>query len=393
MAHFDRRSFLAALGANALGAAALPAAAQPAAAQDVDGYPRIDYGLVLSGGGAKGAYEAGVIDTLARGIPDGAPLKPYGGVAGTSIGALNGWFVATGQYSKMRGLWMSVANDRVFRLKPEYAKIQEPQAGLFDHLYQLFHLGFGVRKDVQGLCQTAPALEWIRQYVDPSSPTLMPFAWAVTNLTRQTSEYFYRLPPSVPRSARDAVLNAFALTLEPHTVVREATDDILHEALFASACLPLVFDPIDLPAPDGNGTNQYCDGGVAANAPIAFARTLAHNVHVVLLNPPAKQRGYGNALEIGWAAYDTMQRHIMFSAIRSVYVETLIKRELAKHPQSERIIRYLADADVAFLRPSEKLPVETTTFDDGERIASAYVAGMRDGAAGFTPYRGGDLID
>lgn len=389
MAHFDRRSFLAVLGAGTLAGATSP----PSLAQDIDGYPRIDYGLVLSGGGAKGAYEAGILDTLARGIPDGSPLKPYGGVAGTSIGALNGWFVATGQYSKMRGLWMNVANDRVFRLKPEFAKIQEQQAGLLDRLYQLFHLGFGVRKDVQGLCQTAPALEWIRQYVDPSRPTLVPFAWAVTNLTRKTSEYFYRLPPSVTQSTREAVLNAFTLTLEPGTVIREAPDELLHDALFASACLPVVFDPIDLPAPDGNGTNQYCDGGVAANTPIAFARTVAHNVHVVVLNPPAKQETYGNAFDIGWAAYDTMQRHIMFSAMRSVYVETQIKRELAKHPKSERIIRYLADADVAFLRPSEKLPVETTTFDDGDLLAKAYAMGMRDGGKGFTPYKGGDLID
>lgn len=389
MGQFDRRSFLTALGAGAVAAGTRGTAA----AQDVDAYPRIDYGLVLSGGGAKGAYEAGVIDQLARGLADGAPLRPYGGVAGTSIGCLNGWFVATGQYSQMRSLWMNVVNERVFRLKPEFAKIEEPNAGVFDRLYQLFHLGVGARKNVQGLCQTAPALDWIEKYVDPSRPTLLPFAWAVTNLTRQTPEYFYRLPASVTKSTRDAVLAAFQSTLGPGTVVREAADDILHRALFASACLPVVFDPVELPAPDGSGMDQYCDGGVAANTPLAFARTVAHNVHVVLLNPPVRGTTYGNAMDIGWAAYDTMQRRIMYSAIQSTYVETQIKRSVSRDPRVQRLVSDIADAQVAFLRPLEKLPVDTTTFDDGERIARAYAMGMRDAQRGFKPYEAGDLID
>jgi predicted acylesterase/phospholipase RssA len=388
MARVDRRSFLAALFSGAAAAAA-PLAAR---AQDIDKYPRLDYGLVLSGGGAKGAYEAGVIDALAHGIPDGSPLRPYGGVAGTSIGCLNGWFVATGQYSRMRALWMNVANERVFRLKPEFAKIEESGAGVLDRLYQLMHLGFGVRKDVRGLCESAPALEWLQRYVDPAQPALIPFAWAVTNLTRQTSEYFYRLPASVPASTRDAVLAAFSSTLLPGTVVREATNDILHHALFASAALPVIFDPVELPAPDGKGTNQYCDGGVAANTPLGFARTVAHNVHVIVLNPPTADQTYRNAFDIAWAAYDTMQRHIMYAAIRSTYVESEIKKEFQRDRTAERLVSGIADARVAFLRPGETLPVDTTTFDDAERIANAYAMGMRDARGGFKPYTPGDFI-
>jgi predicted acylesterase/phospholipase RssA len=380
---FGRRSFLAALGA---GAVATTTDVRGAFAADIDAYPRIAFGLVLSGGGAKGAYEAGVVEALAGGIPDGSPLRPYGGVAGTSIGCLNGWFVATAQYSKMRALWMNVSNERILRLKPEFAKIEESSAGVLDRLYQLIHLGIGVRGDVQGLCETAPALAWIEKYVDPERPVVLPFAWAVTNLTRQTSEYFYRLPSSISASTRAAVLAAFSSTLLPGTVVREATNDMLHRAIFASACLPVIFDPVELPAPDGNGTNQYCDGGVAANTPLGFARTVAHNVHVILLNPPADRVTYRNAFDIAWAAYDTMQQHIMYAAIRSTYVETQIKRQFADDSRAERALSKIADARVAFLRPAEHLPVETATFDDGERIAKAYALGMRDAAHGFEPY-------
>lgn len=368
----NRQSFMSALGA----AAVAPAAQRTPRAPFDRGYRRIDFGLVLSGGGAKGAYEAGVIDSLAQGVVDGQPLRPYGGVAGTSIGCLNGWFVSTGQYSQMRNLWMNVANDGVFRLKPEFAKLENKNAGIFDRLYQLFHLAFGVRKNVQGLCQTQRALDWIQRYVDPKQPTLLPFAWAVTNLTRQTSEYFYRLPPGISISTREAVLHAFQSALPEGTVVREATDDILHRAIFASACLPIVFDPVELPAPDGNAMNQYCDGGVAANTPLTFARVVARNVHVIMLSPPFAPQSYGNAVDIGWAAYDTMQRHIFYTAIRTAFIESHVAEDPGR-------------PSISFIRPHETLPVETTTFDNGRLIAQAYEMGMRDGRNGFTPYKPG----
>jgi predicted acylesterase/phospholipase RssA len=398
MAAFDRRAFLAALGAGALAPSVADAA--PGFGADRDGYPRVEYGLVLSVGGAKGAYEAGVIDALAAGIPDGRPLRPYGGVAGTSIGCLNGWFVATGQYSQMRRLWMNVANERIFRLKPQYEKIGQETAGVGTRLYELLHLGLGLRKNVEGLCRTAPALGWIEKYVDPAAPTLLPFAWAVTNITAQRSEYFYRLPADVSKSEREAVLRAFTYTLDATTVVREATDDILHKAIFASACLPIVFDPVELPAADGSGVEQFCDGGVAANTPLTFARTVAHNVHVVLLTPPTTKAFYGDAFEIGWAAYETMQRHIIYTAIRSTYFETMNKRAvmnlpervLDRYPKVRAFVENIADANVAFLRPLETLPVETTSFDDGSKLAQAYAMGMRDARRGFKPYEPGDEL-
>jgi len=66
---------------------------------------------------------------------------------------------------------------------------------------------------------------------------------------------------------------------------------------------------------------------------------------------------------------------------------------VAGDPRARRILRNVADASVAFLRPLEKLPVDTTTFNDGKRIAQAYAMGMRDAAAGFKPCQPGDSID
>ena len=58
--------------------------------------------LVLGGGGAKGAYEIGVIDALEElGIRAGS-------VYGVSIGALNAAMYAQGDMEKAEALWASI---------------------------------------------------------------------------------------------------------------------------------------------------------------------------------------------------------------------------------------------------------------------------------------------
>ena len=65
--------------------------------------------LVLCGGGSLGSYEVGAIKKL---IEKGIKFDI---VTGTSIGALNGYFVATEQFDKAIELWETIKNDDVFR--------------------------------------------------------------------------------------------------------------------------------------------------------------------------------------------------------------------------------------------------------------------------------------
>lgn len=59
--------------------------------------------LCMEGGGAKGAYEAGVVKAL---YDNG--IKDYVSIAGTSIGAINGYFIATGNMEKLAYIWNNV---------------------------------------------------------------------------------------------------------------------------------------------------------------------------------------------------------------------------------------------------------------------------------------------
>ena len=74
------------------------------------------YAIALEGGGAKGAYEAGVWKALEE-----AGVK-YNAVAGTSVGALNGAMMASGDLETALHLWENIRFSQVFDADDEQMK-------------------------------------------------------------------------------------------------------------------------------------------------------------------------------------------------------------------------------------------------------------------------------
>lgn len=83
-----------------------------------------EYGLVLEGGGAKGAYQIGVWRAL---LSYGVKIK---GVSGVSVGALNGALMCMGDYDQAEQLWrelnysaiMKVDNDQMEKIIGHHLK-------------------------------------------------------------------------------------------------------------------------------------------------------------------------------------------------------------------------------------------------------------------------------
>jgi NTE family protein len=71
--------------------------------------------LVLSGGGAKGAWEAGLAIAL---IERGVPVRL---VTGSSAGALNAAMIADGRLDRLEATWRAITNDGVYALRPAIA--------------------------------------------------------------------------------------------------------------------------------------------------------------------------------------------------------------------------------------------------------------------------------
>jgi NTE family protein len=173
-------------------------------------------GLVLSGGGAKAAYEAGLALALReRGVVPAA-------VAGTSSGALNAALLAAGQTERLAALWRSLRREDVFRY---------PAATVFGGLLPGW-LGLIPLRHARAVLDPAPLRRTIEREVD-----------------------FARLRAS---PIRLLVLAADLVSGEPR---RFDNASLTVDALVASATVPGLF-----PAVPAQGA-VLVDGGVVQRAP------------------------------------------------------------------------------------------------------------------------------
>lgn len=207
-------------------------------------------GLILAGGGAKGAYQAGVVEVL------GDLGVPVTAIGGASIGALNGAVLAcapelrAGAGALIR-MWREVA---AIAAGPEPVVPPPSWRESRPVIDQLRLLLENVRSPVlrpdfiSGL---------ITRHVDParlaSGPELWVTASASTDLDLVTRQFGW---------LADLVLAHVERQAEWFCVSRLPDEQIV-PALLASAALPLVFGPSLV------GTRRYRDGGLKDNLPLA----------------------------------------------------------------------------------------------------------------------------
>jgi NTE family protein len=67
--------------------------------------------VILTGGGAKGAYEAGAVAALAEA---GLPIRL---VAGTSAGALSAAMIAAGRVDRLEATWRSITREQIYSVR------------------------------------------------------------------------------------------------------------------------------------------------------------------------------------------------------------------------------------------------------------------------------------
>jgi len=222
---------------------ALPGVAVPAwACEPLRGALDVPTALVLSGGGAKGAWEAGAAAAF---IEAGVPV---GLVAGSSAGALNAAMLADGRLDRLQALWRSVSRDQVYTLRPGVFF-----AGLLPGWLTLLTL------DVAGsLFDPAPLRALIAGAVDVERVRASPVRLLVvtTDLARREPRLFDNATVSV-------------------------------DALMAAAAVPGAFPPVEV---DGA---LLVDGGLTGRAPVLEALRAGPAVGraLVLLSYATGERG------------------------------------------------------------------------------------------------------
>ncbi|MGH7898512.1 MAG: patatin-like phospholipase family protein [Candidatus Binatia bacterium] len=334
--------------------------------------PRI--AIVLSGGGARGAYEAGVLYYVMEELPKllGRPVR-FQIVSGTSVGAIHACFLAghageSGAFAELLDIWRSFEIESTLRLTP-FSMLAIP-AKL---------LGLGRR--------TRPV-----ESAEPLAPMRIPGLLDFSALERVILDHvpWSRIPEKIAAGEVESVAVAATEVKTGHTVifiengegridhwardpfVVAAATRLGPEHALASAAIPLIFSAIRI------GTEFYCDGSLRLNTPLAPALRLgAERVLVIGLHyqrppgepPPAvPEAGVGspaflagkvlNALLLDRIDYDA-DRLRLFNAIleqgRRAYGEGFLERInepiIRQRGTAYRIVRDL------FLRPSRDLGV------------------------------------
>ncbi|RVT83998.1 patatin-like phospholipase family protein [Rhodobacteraceae bacterium CCMM004] len=222
--------------------------------------------LALQGGGAHGAFTWGVLDVLLA-----CEDVEIAAISGTSAGALNGAALKSGL----------VAGGR--------AEARATLAWLWGQI--------GAVQDMRlasWLSDMAPATRAMSQALEYSLPYSLGDIVA-----RATSPYaygpFYRHPlERIVRNLRfDEVcapegpdLHVCATNVRTGKIRVFSGDEIGPEALLASACLPTLFQAVEIAEPDGT-TQAYWDGGYTGNPALhpLYDPGLPDDIVVVNINP------------------------------------------------------------------------------------------------------------
>ena len=127
-----------------------------------------EYGIVLEGGGARGAYQIGAWKALKEA---GIKIK---GIAGTSVGALNGALMCMDDYENAENVWKDIS----------YSKVMDVDDALMSQLFrgsismsEAFEILFQTMKD--GGVDATPLKELIRRYVDAEKIQASPIEFYV----------------------------------------------------------------------------------------------------------------------------------------------------------------------------------------------------------------------
>ena len=204
--------------------------------------PSVKYGIVLEGGGARGAYQIGAWKALKEaGIA-------IGGISGASVGALNGALMCMDDLDRACHIWenltyskvMNVSDALIEKFRSKDLEIQDFQ-----------ELGSAVGKALKdGGLDVTPLKDLIEETVDEER---------------------------IRASERELFVITYSLTDWKKVVIniKELSDGAMSDALLASAYFP-AFKREKL------GGKRYMDGGSADNVPIE----------------PLLERGYKNLIVI-----------------------------------------------------------------------------------------------
>jgi NTE family protein len=338
--------------------------------------------LVLSGGGARGAYEAGVIAGLYQ------AGERFDVICGTSIGAINAALVAQDDVDQLAAAWKTIGTTPVITYVPLVRKLlaigdeieivrKGPLLLRLVDVLRLFAgvLGLGPISAVfklMGAIAPEPIESILGRYLSFSGLKRSLVASA-TNVTDGTCDLFAYFTDA-------AQADAFARAQSAPTVARSLTAGNYVDAVRASTSIPGAFAPVTIAV--DSSMFSYVDGGVANNTPIGQAIDAgATEVTVIFLTPSdvMSPQQIDNLMQVGLSCITVMQEKILETDLKTALrVNESVKRGAGGTGSggARRMVRFRQ------FRPKTDLPIGILQFDRPDLIDSAFNAGLADAKSG-----------
>ena len=222
-------------------------------------------GLILSGGGARGAYEVGALQYIFSEFLDSKGKGPKVDlISGTSVGAVNGAFIASSIGDVPAGVKQLVSIWTELELPHVLGFGLRQAAGLYRVL-------LGGSAQARGVFDPAPLsalvgrnVRWRRLRQNIRSGALRALTVSTTHVGTGQPVIFVDAAPGI------GIPDSLGL----HALVRRARIGQHH--VLASAAIPLIFPPVEI------GDEIHCDGGLRLNTPMGPSVHLGMNRLLVI---------------------------------------------------------------------------------------------------------------
>ncbi len=305
-----------------------------------------DLALVMTGGGARGAYQVGMLRYLARNYPD---LR-FRILCGVSAGAVNAAHMAQhpGTFAEsveeLTRLWQQLVPETVFRV--------DASSLLWNVVRSGSQLVAGARGQprIHGMVDTEPLAEYLGQAMALEGNALS----------------------GIPRNLERGVLNALAISTTSYTTGQSITwvqgrnietwkranrraisTRMGIDHVMASAALPIFFPAVQI------DNAWYGDGGMRLSAPLSPALHLgAHKILAVSNRYVRSQEEAGRVEVVGYPP----PAQVLGVLFNSVFLD-LIDQDAARLERLNRLLRRLPEeeregmrvVDLLIQRPSRDL--------------------------------------
>lgn len=283
--------------------------------------------LALQGGGAHGAFTWGVLDRLLQ-----DETIEIAGISGTSAGALNGAALKCGLMAGGR----EAARENLDWLWAEIGAVGDMRmAGWFRAMLPLAEVWGEL---TERFAPFSPVETWNRLF----SP--YDYGWFYSNPLRPIAEKFH----AHHMTNRDGAAYFVAATNVRTGKIRVFSGaEITAEAILASACLPTLFQAVEIDDPVTGRREAYWDGGYTGNPALfpLFDMALPRDIVVININPFVREAVPRSVTDVQDRINEISFNASLLSEFRAIhFVNELIARgQVQEGVMKDVLVHVIAD--------------------------------------------------